>query len=83
MPTDVPAARVHAGPRIEAFVVPLDGTEFAELALVAADELAERLGADVHLLSTVDRERDVSGRQEMLAALGPPLHRVGLRCCRS
>ena len=51
-------------------MVPLDGTEFARLALVAAQELAERLGAGVHLLSAVERERDVAGRREELAAIG-------------
>jgi nucleotide-binding universal stress UspA family protein len=50
-------------------VVPLDGTEFARLALVVAQELAERIGAGVHLLSAVERERDVAGRQEELAAI--------------
>ena len=51
-------------------MVPLDGTEFARLALVVAQELAERLDAGVHLLSTVERERDVAGRREKLDALG-------------
>ena len=70
MPTDLPDRRVYAGSRIEAFVVPLDGTEFARLALVVAQEMAERVGAGVHLLSTVKRERDVAGRREELAAIG-------------
>ena len=73
MPTDLPERRVYADSRIGAFVVPLDGTEFARLALVAAQELAERLGADVHLLSTVEREWDVAGRREELAAIGRSL----------
>jgi nucleotide-binding universal stress UspA family protein len=51
-------------------LVPLDGTEFARLALVAAHEMAERIGADVHLLSTVERERDVPGRRAELVAIG-------------
>ena len=38
--------------------------------MVAAQELAERLGAGVHLLSAVEREHDVAGRREKLAAIG-------------
>ena len=70
MSTDLPGKQTYVGSRIEAFLVPLDGTEFARLALVAAQELAERLGAGVHLLSAVERERDVAGRREELAAIG-------------
>ena len=73
MPTDLPDRQAHAASDIKAFVVPLDGTEFARLALVVAQELAERLGADVHLLSTVEREWDVAGRREKLAAIGRSL----------
>ena len=70
MASVVPDRGIDTGSRIEAFVVPLDGTEFARLALMAAQEMAERLGADVHLLSTVEREWDVAGRREKLAAIG-------------
>jgi nucleotide-binding universal stress UspA family protein len=73
VPNDLPDRRVSAASRIKAFVVPLDGTEFAGLALVPAHELAERLGADVHLLSTVERESDVAGRRKKLAAIGRSL----------
>lgn len=55
--------------RIRACLVPLDGSGFARLALLAADELAARLDADVHLLSAVARVDDVPTRHQQLAAL--------------
>jgi nucleotide-binding universal stress UspA family protein len=73
VPTDLTDGRIYGAYRIKAFVVPLDETEFARLALVVAQELAERLGATVHLLSAVEREWDVAVRREKLAAIGRSL----------
>jgi hypothetical protein len=79
VPTDLPDRRAYAGLSIEAFIVPLDGMEFGRQALVVARALAERLGSDVHLLSTVERTWGVADRQEKLlrSARPPPMQRPG------
>ena len=56
--------------QIEVCLVPLDGTEFAQLALVVAKELAERLGVRIEIISAVAREEDVPGRHNELANVG-------------
>jgi nucleotide-binding universal stress UspA family protein len=58
----------------EVCLVPLDGSEFSRLALLAASELAERLGMDVHLLSAVSSTNEVPVRHRQLARI-----RVGER----
>jgi nucleotide-binding universal stress UspA family protein len=56
-------------PQIQACLVPLDGSAFARLALLVAEELADRLDLNVHLLSAVARVDDVPVRQQQLAAI--------------
>jgi nucleotide-binding universal stress UspA family protein len=53
--------------RVEALLVPLDGSEFSERALPVAARLARRLGAAVHLFGAVEKEADVAGREADLA----------------
>ena len=56
--------------QIEVCLVPLDGTEFAQLALVVAKELAARLDVRIEILSAVAREEDVPVRSRELANVG-------------
>ena len=56
--------------QIEVCLVPLDGSEFAQLALVVAKELAERLDVRIEIISAVAREEDVPGRHNELANVG-------------
>ena len=45
----------------------MDGTEFAQLAMVVATELAERLDVRIEIISAVAREEDVPVRYRELA----------------
>jgi nucleotide-binding universal stress UspA family protein len=54
---------------IRHIVVPLDGSEFSEAALPVAARLADRLDADVHVLSAVPSVDDVEARQRALATV--------------
>ena len=67
-----------AASAVGVIVVPLDGSPFAARALPVAAQLAERLDAEIHLLSAVARETDVSVREADLRSVelaGRPLHR--------
>jgi nucleotide-binding universal stress UspA family protein len=58
--------------------VPLDGSAASERALPSAWQLAERLGADIHLYSAVSSQAMVAERTAELAAFdapGRPMHR--------
>jgi nucleotide-binding universal stress UspA family protein len=57
---------------LETFLVPLDGSAFAATAMVAASELAVRVGANIHLLSVVRTDDQVTEREADLAALKVP-----------
>jgi len=76
----VAAAQVPTGgkapDRVEAILVPLDGSRFAERALPVASRLAQRLDADIHLLSAVAKEDDVVHRAAELAEIELPDRRV-------
>jgi nucleotide-binding universal stress UspA family protein len=50
-------------------VVPHDGSDFADAAVPTASRLAERLDADVHILSAVASEDDVAERERRLAGM--------------
>jgi nucleotide-binding universal stress UspA family protein len=79
-----PEVAVPEGPEkltIETILVPLDGSDLAERALPVAQELAKRLGAEIHLVAVAGHGRRVA---EMDVALdGAPIgtervHRVVL-----
>src|ERR1700722_3411441 len=61
------AAQADQPHQIDVCLVPLDGTEFAQLALVVATELAERLDVRIEIISAVAREEDVAVRYSELA----------------
>ena len=61
---------------IQAIVLPLDGSEFAERALPVAARLARTLDADVHLFSAVSHPEDVGQREADLDALAARYGRV-------
>ena len=63
-------------PRVDAILVPLDGSKFSEIALPVAAALAGRLNAEIHLLSAVGTEDEVAERQSQLAAIELPGLRV-------
>ena len=68
----------NAPSAVDVILVPLDGSPFAERALPVAERLAERLDAEIHLLSAVGRETDVSVREADLRSIELPggrLHR--------
>jgi nucleotide-binding universal stress UspA family protein len=54
---------------LTAVVVPLDGSRFAERAVLEADDLALRLGVEVVLLSVVPKAQGVHKREGVLAAV--------------
>jgi nucleotide-binding universal stress UspA family protein len=54
---------------MRACLVPLDGSVFARLALLVAEEMAQRLDLSAHILSAVARADEVPRRQERLAAV--------------
>jgi nucleotide-binding universal stress UspA family protein len=60
------------GRSVTTLLVPLERSGFALTALVAANELAERIGASVHLLSVVTKGDEVGEREAQLAALQVP-----------
>jgi nucleotide-binding universal stress UspA family protein len=69
---------VEALEEVGAIVVPLDGSAFAEVAVLEASELAQRLGATVHLFSAIVRVQDLAERRACLAAvdvIAPAVHR--------
>jgi nucleotide-binding universal stress UspA family protein len=55
--------------RVQTILVAYDGSEPSALAVPVAARLANRLGADIHLLSTVAKEEDEAGRAAELATL--------------
>ena len=64
------AAQARHPYQFEVCLVPLDGTEFARLALVVAKELAERLDLRIQIISAVARGKDVPIRYSELANVG-------------
>jgi nucleotide-binding universal stress UspA family protein len=61
---------------VSTILVPLDGSQFAESALVTAVGLADRLDADIVLFSAVASVDDVATREAELAAVPVPWARV-------
>jgi nucleotide-binding universal stress UspA family protein len=61
---------------VDAIVVPLDGSAFAERALPVAAQLAGRLRVDIHLLSVVRHRDEVEQREALLDAVELPGHRL-------
>jgi nucleotide-binding universal stress UspA family protein len=61
---------------VNSIVVPLDGSEFSRQALPTAVGLAERLDADIVLLSAVDTEDEVPVREAELEEARVPWPRV-------
>jgi nucleotide-binding universal stress UspA family protein len=59
-------------PPVRAVLAPVDGSKLSYTALLVADELAERLGIEIHVLTAVPHEGDVPAGQQRLAALLPP-----------
>jgi nucleotide-binding universal stress UspA family protein len=55
--------------RIDTIVLPYDGSELSALAVPVARRLAQRLGAAIHLLSTVAKEEDKETREADLAGV--------------
>jgi nucleotide-binding universal stress UspA family protein len=72
-PADTGAAEV---PTVQVFVVPLDGSEFAERAVPVAARLARTVGAELHLLGVVDQEEEVAQREADLDAAAGTYDRV-------
>jgi nucleotide-binding universal stress UspA family protein len=66
--------------RVDALLVPLDGSAFSERALPVARRLARRLGSAVHLFSAVERADEVEGRQEQLRATARTLGEMPAEC---
>jgi nucleotide-binding universal stress UspA family protein len=64
---------------VEAILVPLDGSEFAERALPVASRLAGQLDAEVHLFSAVEKEDDIPGREADLSRAAGRLEGVTVR----
>ena len=60
------------GGPVQVFLVALDRSEFARTALVAAQELSNRVQADVYILSVVARPDQVADIEAELAALPLP-----------
>ncbi len=60
------------GGRVQVFLVALDRSEFARTALVAAQELSNRVQADVYILSVVARPDQVADIEAELTALPLP-----------
>jgi nucleotide-binding universal stress UspA family protein len=60
------------GGSLETFLIPLDGSALAATAMVAANDFAERIGANVQLLSVVSTDDEVREREADLAALKLP-----------
>ena len=63
---------VLAVPSVLAVLVPVDGSALSKTALLAADELAERLKLEVHLMTAVPHESDVPAAKRRLAAMASP-----------
>lgn len=57
-------------------LVPLDGSKFSEIALPVAVAFADRLGAEIHLLSAVATEDERATRERDLATIDLPGRRV-------
>jgi nucleotide-binding universal stress UspA family protein len=64
--------------RPERILVPLDGTEFAELALPPAVDIARLLGAAVHLVTVVPTVRTTTGNFQAVAQVLPASTRAAL-----
>ncbi len=63
---------VSAVPSVLAVLVPVDGSALSKKALLAADELAERLKFDIDLMMAVPHESDVPAAKRRLAAMASP-----------
>ncbi len=63
---------VSAVPSVLAILVPVDGSALSKKALLAADELAERLKFDIDLMMAVPHESDVPAAKRRLAAMASP-----------
>jgi nucleotide-binding universal stress UspA family protein len=61
---------------VSTVIVPLDGSSFSERVLPVASALADRLDADIVLLSAVPKEDDVAERARALATIDIPGHQV-------
>src|SRR5258708_9677182 len=61
---------------VEAILVPLDGSAFAERALPVAAQLAGRLDVDIHLFSVVKDNEQLAQREALLEAVRLPGHRI-------
>ncbi|HEX8804992.1 MAG TPA: universal stress protein, partial [Acidimicrobiales bacterium] len=61
-------AQVHAPSRVDTLVVGQDGSSLSGTALAGLAPLAERLGATLHVVSTVPRALDVDVRHAEVAA---------------
>jgi nucleotide-binding universal stress UspA family protein len=70
-----PAHAEHAC-SVEAILVPLDGSAFAERALPVATQLAGRLDVDIHLFSVVKKPEEMAQREALLEAVRLPGHRM-------
>jgi nucleotide-binding universal stress UspA family protein len=75
---DTMGDRAHAehACAVEAILVPLDGSAFAERALPIAAQLAGRLDIDIHLFSVVKRNDEIAQREALLEAVRLPGHRL-------
>jgi nucleotide-binding universal stress UspA family protein len=66
------------GLHVETILVPLDGSQLAEEALLFASRLATRIGSELVLLSAVDSAEEVREREQYLTKVSPPGVRVRL-----
>ena len=75
---DTMGDRAHAehACSVEAILVPLDGSAFAERALPVAAQLAGRLDVDIHLFSVVKKPEEMAQREALLEAARLPGHRM-------
>jgi nucleotide-binding universal stress UspA family protein len=62
--------------RVDALLVPLDGSDFSRTAVPVAARLAARLDAEIHLLRAIESVAEVEQRERELAAIEIPGHRV-------
>ncbi len=69
-------AHVEHAFSVEAILVPLDGSAFAERALPVAAQFAGRLDVDIHLFSVVKHRDELAQREALLDAVRLPGHRV-------
>lgn len=75
-PARVSASEPQVPERVDALLVPLDGSDFSRVAVPIAARLAARLGAEIHLLTAVESVDQVEQQDRELAHIEIPGHIV-------